>query len=218
MDLTLLGHSCVRFDKDGSRLVIDPGAFSATNALEGADVVLVTHEHVDHVVPDELRATLEGRPGLQVWAPPAVVAAIVGDDDALASRVHAVTPGEHLDAGGFSVDVVGEEHAVVHPDVPRIANVGYVVDGLVLHPGDALTVPDVDVELLLLPITAPWLKASEAIDYARAVGARRAVPIHDATLADAGRALLDGLLGERGPGIGGTQYARLAPGESISVG
>jgi L-ascorbate metabolism protein UlaG (beta-lactamase superfamily) len=217
MDLTLLGHSCVRFEKDGSRLVVDPGAFSATDALEGADAVLVTHEHVDHVVPDQLRAALVGRPALQVWAPQSVVGALTGGDEDLASRVHAVSPGDHIDAAGFSVDVVGDKHAVIHPEIPQVANAGYVVDGAVLHPGDALTVPDGRIELLLVPIAAPWVKAGEVIDYVRAVDARRAVPIHDATLTDGGRALVDGLLGGRGPGIGGTEYARVAPGESFSV-
>lgn len=218
MDITPLGHSCVRFDKDGSRLVIDPGAWSATDALEGASAVLVTHEHVDHVVPDELRAALVGRPDLEIWAPEGLVATIVGDDDSVASRVHAAGPGEHLDVAGFAVDVVGGKHAVIHPDVPQAANVGYLVDGTVLHPGDALTVPDGELELLLLPIAGPWMKAAEAIDYVRAVAPRRAVPIHDAILTDAGRALVDGLLGARGPGIGATEYTRVPAGESISVG
>jgi L-ascorbate metabolism protein UlaG (beta-lactamase superfamily) len=217
MDLTLLGHSCVRFEKDGSRLVVDPGAFSATDALEGADAVLVTHEHVDHVVPDELRAALVGRAGLQVWAPASVVAAVVGGDDAVGSRVHTVSPGDHVDVAGFAVDVVGEKHAVVHPDIPQVTNVGYLVDGAVLHPGDALTVPDGEIELLLLPIAAPWVKVSEVIDYVRSVRAARAVPIHDAILADSGRTLLDGLLGGRGPGTEGTEYARVAPGETFAV-
>ncbi len=217
MDLTLLGHSCVRFDKGGSRLVVDPGAFSATDALEGADAVLVTHEHVDHVVPDELRAALVGRPELQVWGPASVTTAVIGDDDAVASRVHTVAPGDHVDVVGFAVDVVGEKHAVIHPDIPQVSNVGYLVDGTVLHPGDALTVPDGDIAVLLVPIAAPWVKAGEVIDYVRAVRAARASPIHDATLTDGGRGLVDGLLGGRGPGTEGTEYARLAAGETVSV-
>lgn len=217
MDLTLLGHSCVRFDSGGRRLVIDPGAFSAADALDGADAVLVTHEHPDHVVPDRLRAALADRPELQVWAPQPVATALTEDDDTLTSRVHVASAGDHFEAAGFPVDVVGEKHAVIHPELPRAANVGYVVDGTVLHPGDALTVPDRAIELLLVPIVAPWVKAGEVIDYVRAVGARRAVPIHDAILADSGRALLDGLLGARGPGIGGTEYGRVPTGETFSL-
>jgi L-ascorbate metabolism protein UlaG (beta-lactamase superfamily) len=218
MDLTLLGHACVRLDSGGSRLVIDPGVFSATDALEGADVVLVTHEHVDHVVPDRLRAALAEHPDLQVWAPEGVVATIVAGDDAVAGRVHPATSGDHVDVAGFAVDVVGGKHAVIHPDIPQAANVGYVVDGVVLHPGDSFTLPGREVEVILVPVAGPWMKVAEAIDYLRAAPARRAIPIHDAIYADGGKALVDRLLGPQGPGTGGTEYARLQPGETVSVG
>jgi L-ascorbate metabolism protein UlaG (beta-lactamase superfamily) len=101
--------------------------------------------------------------------------------------------------------------------VPRIQNVGFLVDGLVFHPGDAFTLPGAPVDTLLLPIYAPWSKVAEVIDYVRAVKPGRAVPIHDGLLNDAGLALVDGLLGERGPGIGAS-YRRVANAESINVG
>ena len=49
MRLTKLGHACVRLDKDGAVLVIDPGAVSDPGALAGANAVLITHEHFDHI-------------------------------------------------------------------------------------------------------------------------------------------------------------------------
>ena len=67
MLLSRLGHACVRLQQDGMTLVIDPGAFSAPDALDGADVVLVTHEHVDHVVRDRLQAALTPMPTRR-WA------------------------------------------------------------------------------------------------------------------------------------------------------
>ena len=49
MRFTKLGHSCVRLEKDGAVLVIDPGTFTdAAAALAGAAAVLVTHQHPDH--------------------------------------------------------------------------------------------------------------------------------------------------------------------------
>jgi L-ascorbate metabolism protein UlaG (beta-lactamase superfamily) len=47
MRFTKLGQSCVRLEKDGAVLVIDPGTFSdASAALEGATALLVTHRRV----------------------------------------------------------------------------------------------------------------------------------------------------------------------------
>jgi hypothetical protein len=112
--------------------------------------------------------------------------------------------------------VHGEHHAVIHPDIPRIGNVGFLVAGQVFHPGDAFTVPDEPVPALLLPVHAPWSKISEVIDYVRAVDADQAYAVHDGLLNDTGLGMLAGLLGERGPGTP-TPYSRLTPGESVEL-
>ncbi|MDQ5862445.1 MAG: MBL fold metallo-hydrolase, partial [Actinomycetota bacterium] len=50
MKLTKYTHACVRLEQDGRVLVLDPGTFSETEeALDGAQAVLITHEHGDHV-------------------------------------------------------------------------------------------------------------------------------------------------------------------------
>ncbi|MDI2125717.1 MBL fold metallo-hydrolase [Yinghuangia seranimata] len=183
LNLTKLGHSCVRVEAGGVTLVLDPGAFSDPDAMEGADAILVTHEHFDHVVPDRLRAALDAKPDLEVWTNPAVAAQFAD----LGGRVHAVAHGDVLDIGGVPVHVYGAKHASIHRDIPLVDNVGFLVGGEVFHPGDALTVPEEPVATLLTPAAAPWLKVAEAVDYVREVAPRRALLIHDAVLSDAGR-------------------------------
>jgi L-ascorbate metabolism protein UlaG (beta-lactamase superfamily) len=212
MELTKHGHACVVLSEDGRRLVIDPGAYSDPAVLQGANAVLVTHEHADHVVPDQLRAAMDADPGLEVWTNRSVAESLEG----LGSRVHVVGAGDAVSAAGFDVHVHGELHAVIHPEIPRIPNIGFLVEGLVFHPGDAFTVPDEPVTTLLLPIHAPWSKASEVIDYVREVRADQAYALHDGLLNDTGLGLVTGLLGERGPGTP-TPYSRLSPGESVDL-
>ncbi|MGW0659948.1 MBL fold metallo-hydrolase [Streptodolium elevatio] len=216
MQLTKIGHSCVRLHAKGITIVIDPGAFNPADVLDGADAVLVTHEHFDHVVPDQLRAALADNPELQVWTNPALAAQFAD----LGGRVLAVTHGDTFEiggTGGVPVHVYGEKHATIHRDIPLVDNVGFLVDGEVFHPGDALTVPDAPVPTLLTPAAAPWLKVAEAADYVREVAPRRAILIHDAVLSDAGREvhtrLLTGLT--EGPE---RDVVTATPGEPLTLG
>jgi L-ascorbate metabolism protein UlaG (beta-lactamase superfamily) len=212
MELIKHGHACVVLCEGDRRLVLDPGAFTEESALDGATAVLVTHEHPDHFVPDRLRAAMDADPALEVWTNKSVAAQLEG----LGGRVHVVGHGDAVSVAGFDVQVHGELHAEVHPEIPRIANVGFLVDGLVFHPGDALTVPDEPVATLLLPMHAPWSRTADLIDYVRAVHADQAYAVHDGALNDIGLGMVTGLLGERGPGTP-TPFSRLAPGDSVEL-
>jgi L-ascorbate metabolism protein UlaG (beta-lactamase superfamily) len=212
MKLTKKGHACVRLEKDGGVLVIDPGAFSEPDAALGADAVLVTHEHADHFAENRLRAALEANPAARIWTLRSVSDQLAA---AFPGRVTTVGDGDTFTAAGFEVEVHGELHAVIHPDVPRITNVGYLVDDALFHPGDALTVPGKPVETLLLPLHAPWCKFAEIADYVREIAPDHAYAIHDGLLNDNGLGVYNRNLGAAGPGIGDTEYRRLVPGESV---
>ncbi|THA59544.1 MBL fold metallo-hydrolase [Streptomyces sp. A0958] len=212
MELTKFGHACVRLEKDGRRLVIDPGGLTDPRALEGADAVLVTHEHFDHFSEEVLRRAAAAHPGLRIWTNSSVAKRL----DGLGKQVAITGDGDALSVAGFDITVHGAWHAVIHPDIPRIGNVGFLVDGALFHPGDALTVPGTPVGTLLLPVHAPWSSVGDLIDYLREVAPRDAYAVHDGALNDTGTAMVEGFLGERGPGVA-TLYHRLAPGTSVRI-
>ncbi len=201
MRITKYTHACVRLARDGRVLVIDPGCWTEPEALDGADAVLVTHEHNDHLELD-LLAGLE----VPIFAP--AEAAITGID------LVRVTSGQEFEAAGFRVRAVGARHAFIYDGQPDCANLGYVVDDAVYHPGDSLHVPDRPVDTVLVPVHGSWMKIGEAIDFVRAIGPDRAFPIHDAQLHDRGIPGANAWLSSRG----GTDYRYLAPGESATVG
>jgi L-ascorbate metabolism protein UlaG (beta-lactamase superfamily) len=211
MRLTKLGHACVRVEKDGARLVIDPGIWSGPGVLADADAVLVTHEHADHLDADAVRAALGSDPGLELWTN----ASVAGQLADFGGRVHVVDHGDTFTAAGFEVHVYGRDHAQIMPEIPVIANTGYAVDGALFHPGDSFTAPEEKVGTLLVPVSAPWLKFSEVAAYIRAAGAERGFAIHDAILSESGIGLVSNLLRMVSPPE--MPVTRLEPGTTVEL-
>ena len=213
MELTKHEQACVVAKKDGTSIVIDPGSFSpaAAEIIAGADVILLTHEHFDHVNEGAINAALADRPDLRVYAPGALSGMFAAHPD----QFTAVAAGDELKLGSFGITVHGSEHAIIHPSIPGCANVGFLLDGSVYHPGDAYYVPAVPVTTLLLPTSGPWMKIGEAIDYVRAVHPQQVVQIHDILLSDIGHQLADMLLGDQGPT--GLPLTSIPAGQSLTV-
>ena len=159
--------------------------------------------------PERLATILTLNPKLHVHTISAVAAKL----GALGDAVETVGVGDDFTVNGFAVTAVGGDHAEIYEGLPGCANVGYIVDGQVYHPGDALHVPGAPISTLLVPAAAPWLKLGEALDFVRAVAPRRAVPIHDAMLSDIGLAGFDNWMRMKG----GTEYALLSPGDSAEL-
>jgi L-ascorbate metabolism protein UlaG (beta-lactamase superfamily) len=208
--LTKFTHSCVRVEGQGV-LVVDPGAFSEASALVGADAVLITHEHIDHLDVEAVARVVAAQPALRIFAHADVLPKLAD----FAHLTTAVEPGQEFEAAGFRVRAFGGRHAVIHPEIPQIANVAYLIadeSTNLYHPGDSFTVPaDVDVDTLFVPLNAPWMKLMESIDFVRAVRPGRAFALHDALLTPTGAGISDGHL-ER---LSGTKYAHVAPGTTI---
>jgi L-ascorbate metabolism protein UlaG (beta-lactamase superfamily) len=183
MQVTHFGHSCVLLDTGAARLLIDPGNFSRDfEGVTGLDAVLVTHQHPDHLDPERLPALLRANPDARLVVDSGSAEQL--GSAGLGVDHETVAPGTTLEIAGARVEVLGGQHAVIHPDIPRIANNGYLVDGTHFHPGDALdTVPPGEVEVLFLPTAAPWQKLADAVTYLREVAPRTAVPIHQGILA-----------------------------------
>ncbi|WP_372727178.1 MBL fold metallo-hydrolase [Nocardioides sp.] len=211
MRITKFGHACVRVEHEGRVVVIDPGVFTEVEAVDGAHSVLITHEHPDHYLPDHLRAT-----DARIFTIDAVAARIREEAPDLLERVSVVSPGETFDPG-IPTRAVGELHAVIHPEFPRFFNSGYVLSAgseKVYHPGDALTAPGEEVDVLCVPVSAPWMRAAEAIDFARQVGAPRNLAIHDRVYSEAGLTIVDGHMNAFLPQAG-QAYVRVGDGADL---
>ncbi|MBE7163156.1 MAG: MBL fold metallo-hydrolase [Williamsia herbipolensis] len=184
MEITKLEHACLVVRKDGAALVVDPGNYTRPVDVTGAVGVVITHEHPDHVTPEQLRRVLDQNPGIPVMGPAGVAAALAESVPEVV--VDVVTDGDVRTVGPFALTFHGTRHQLIHSTVPVVDNTGVMVDGRFFYPGDAYTDPGVPVEVLATPVGAPWLKVAEMMDYVAALRPGTTFPTHERTLSDAG--------------------------------
>ena len=175
-----LGHDSFRLD--GSVTVyIDPWKLSAGQPRAG--VILITHEHFDHLSPDDI-GKIAG-PGTVVVGPASVTAQVSG------LETMTVAAGDRVDVRGLSVLAVpaynvDKFRAPGQPYHPRESGyLGYVVelDGVrYYHAGDTDAVPemaDVHCDVALLPVGGTFTMTSEeAAEACALIDAAAAVPMH----------------------------------------
>ena len=184
-DIEFYGHSGVRIGD----IAIDPGSFTSGKVLDGAQAVIVTHIHADHINPDLLTNELL-QSGIEIYGP-SQLKSVLGDRDI---PFTALKPGETVTIAGQEVTIFGGKHWPIYDTIPVVENLSLLV-GDVVHPGDDFPVELPNniskVDTLLLPVSAPWVKLSDAIDFAHRIGATNTHPIHDAILNEQGKALVD---------------------------
>ncbi len=172
-----IGHSCVTYERDEKKILIDPGSWTEGFEQErSVGLLLVTHTHADHLDMPRVKILLENNPGCEVWGNQEVI------DQLSKEGVEARSIDHETEWNGIRVTPVGKAHAVIYPTLPGLANTGYLIDDAFYHPGDALTVPSTPFKLLALPIIAPWGKLSEMLDFAITCKPTTAFPIHDGML------------------------------------
>ncbi len=197
MNIHKIGHCCLIIETKGVRIMTDPGSFTtAQNEEKNIDIVMITHEHADHFHVDSLKQVMANNPEAKVITNTAVGKLL--DAEGIAYEI--LEEGGTMTVRDIVLEGFGEKHAIIYKDMGQVQNTGYFIDETLFYPGDAFTAPGKPVKVLALPTVAPWMKLSEAIEYALAVKPTYAFPVHDAiaTMPGMFARMLTPLLGPEG--------------------
>ncbi|MCU1408087.1 MAG: fold metallo-hydrolase [Microbacteriaceae bacterium] len=212
MKLTKMEHSALLVELGGQKLFVDPGSFTtALTETAGTVAVVITHEHADHWTPEQLDRILAMSPDAVIYGPAGVAAAAADYD------ITVVNAGDTVEAGPFTLRFFGGTHAVIHPSIPVVDNIGVLINNELYYAGDSFVVPEgVEVGTLAVPAGAPWLKISEVIDYILAVKPKRSFPVHEMLLSRAGKDMSNGRIKTATEQNGGEFFA-IEPHESLDL-
>lgn len=190
MRITKFGHSCLLVEDSprgeaggGARIMIDPGMWSEGHTeITGLDAIFITHKHQDHADPESVKKILVNNPEVPIYSNDHVIEELRPHG----IKVERFVDGDVKEIKDVRVEAHGKDHATIYPSLPRTDNTCLLIGGRLYHPGDSFHEPKVPVEVLALPVCAPWMRLAEAIDFAKRLKPRFCFPIHDGMLKQVG--------------------------------
>ncbi len=171
MKITKYVHSCLLVEEGGKVVLIDPGNYTFEESvldigkLEKLDFILITHEHQDHVYLPFLKSILEKFPQAKIISNSSVAEMLRAENIPVASE------------GNEFVSFVPAPHELLLGG-RTLENYAFNVFGKLTHPGDSLQF-ERSLDVLALPIQAPWGSAVTSIEKAATLKPKIVIPIHD---------------------------------------
>ncbi len=186
MKIKKLGHCCLLIEYGNDfRILTDPGGFTieAQKELKDIDMVLITHEHGDHLHTESLQEIIKNNDQVKIVANSSVGKIL----DDLEIKYDLINNGDSKDWAGIFIDAFEVKHKEIYGETGRVQNTGYMIDKRFFYPGDAFINPEREVEILALPVAGPWMSVKEAIDYLKEIKPKYCFPVHDAVLSKGGK-------------------------------
>lgn len=183
MKIQKIVHSTVVIEEAGVKVLFDPGVFSiAAENITGLNFIIITHKHADHFDISLLKKLLVSNPDVKVIANSDTGTEL--DKEGIAYEL--VDDGKSFDMNGVSLEAFGQQHAEIYKSIPLPENTSYLIAGRFFHPGDAYFICPKPVEILALPLSAPWGTIGHSLDYALALKPKKCFSIHDGMLSSRG--------------------------------
>lgn len=171
-----LGHDSFRITAE-KKVYIDPWKIS--NAAHDADLVLLTHDHFDHFVLDDVDKVRNEK---TIVVAPEMLRGKIGGNEQIVRR------GDSVTFAGVPVEVVAAYN--LHPDRQNFhpkhyGGVGYIVTlggKRIYHTGDTDPIPEmknIQCDIMLVPVSGTYVcDADEAAEAVALVNPKMVIPMH----------------------------------------
>ncbi len=174
-----LGHASFRIEND-KIIYTDP--YELKGPLPKADLILITHDHFDHLSPKDVA---------KVAKEDTVIVTIAAAAEKLKGDVRVVKPGDSITVLGIPIEAVpaynvNKFRSPGQPFHPKESgHVGFIftVGGQrIYHAGDTDVIPemdDIEADIALLPVGGTYtMTADEAAQAANTIKPKVAIPMH----------------------------------------
>lgn len=174
-------HSCVLVEEEGERLLFDPGRFTFVEGRVSPDqfgdlsYIVLTHNHPDHIDIQAIKRILQLSNAEVIGN--SEVASVLQPEGIAVRRIDEGP----LQAGAFALRAIPTPHEPILTGNPP-QHTSYLINDRVLNSVDSFA-PALDefagVDLLIMPVMAPFLTEVGAFAFARRLRPKAVFPVHD---------------------------------------
>ncbi len=199
MKITKFEHSCMILEANAENIIIDAGILTKqpTKNIINLSALIYTHKHPDHLDKDLLVKLVSRNPKVVIYAPQDVIDEI----KEIECQKTAVYSGLNVQLDNFLLEFTGNDHAIISQNVP-CQNVGVLINKKFYYPGDSFILPVGPVDVLAVPASAPWMKASEAMQFMAKIKPKVVFPAHNGLLSSFGEQVTYNWLSQAADNIG----------------
>jgi L-ascorbate metabolism protein UlaG (beta-lactamase superfamily) len=174
-------HSCLLFELDSHKLLIDPGKFTFAEGIVKPEIfadvnsVIITHIHPDHLDTENLKVIVE-LSNATVYTNAQVGTAIEKEGISYTLIDEGI-----YNIGPFKIEAIPVQHeALLDNPIPQMT--GLLINDKILHPVDSMEAKLTnynDIELLIMVTMAPFTTELTIAGFSDKLRPKQILPVHD---------------------------------------